>query len=186
MTEYEFKQMLGKYAESIFMEIWGPIESKISLQIQDVDKLLSDFREKLQSIDQRQRQLRRDFTKLDDKINIQLDHMSDAIEKQKELNISLSEEILEEVNEDIKLAIEYGRKIDELYEKTLKISNVSLKDFDSVILEAKSVIKHECDLRIIDILNLDKNFRELVRLADKSLRDHQLYKNIEEPTKIIF
>lgn len=155
MVESEFKKLLEKYAECLIMEIWKPIENKIRAQIHDVDRSLTEYEHKLNLINKRQLRIRRELTKQMESIEKIMEEQNNKIDSQNHLNRNLESKVYKKVESDIKDAIYYGKKAEELY-------TTSYPDFKALVAQAKSQIKEECDLRIMDVLKLEKRYRDLV------------------------
>jgi hypothetical protein len=185
MTEGEIRKIIEAHIEKIFHEIWSPIESKLRAQIHDVDKNLNEINAKDVSLDKKYAKVRGEFRIVK---NLFDKHLADTAVEMHEIRknfANIKKDTLHEVKDTVKLAVELGQKAQELklpMEDKIKSFDTEVKD---ITVAAKAMIKNECDLRIIEILELRKKYEELLRLSDKTLRQHELYKNVEEPTKII-
>jgi ElaB/YqjD/DUF883 family membrane-anchored ribosome-binding protein len=186
INESKIKQIIETHIEKIFMEIWKPIENKIRAQIHDVDGTLNEINLKDQSMDKKYTKIRTEFRTIKAHNEQYLQDTRTELENIREDYASIKKDTLYEVKDSVKLAIELGQKAQELQlPLNEKIEGFS-KEVKNITEGAKGLIKNECDLRIIEILELKKKYEELLKLSDKTLRKHELYKNVEEPTKIIF
>ena len=185
MNDFEIKKIIEKHLESIFMEIWRPIESKITAQKYQIDVCLEDIDSKIKSFDKKHKKLRADFLSSRNQAEQCLQFaMSDREDIHKKYS-TLKKEIIHEFKDSVKLAISLGEKAQELQIPQQEKIDQFAKQIKFLSDEGKQQIKLECDLRIKDILSLEKRYKDLIGLSDKTLRLHDLYKNIEEPTKII-
>lgn len=185
MNEQDIIRIIESHIEKIFMEIWKPIENKIRGQIHDTDSTLNTVDKSLAAYEKKYTKLRQEFRSLRHVNDV---HREENIAWATDLKnncSTLKKDILYEVKDSVKLAIVLGKKAQELQVPLNdKIADFN-KDVDRIQNEAKFNIKNEADLRIIEILNLKKKFEELVKLSDRTLRKHELFRNVEEPSKII-
>lgn len=189
MNEKEIKKLIEHHIESIFKEIWKPIQDEIVCQIETSRNSISIFQNVIDSVNKRQRQVRRDYSNFTNQMTCDIRDMQLQIKEQKKNNDNLYTKTRDSVIKDINMAIEYGKKIEELYIQATEISKIDSEkihnNFKLFIENAKNAIKYEADLRISDILKLEKRFEKLVSLSNEALKSHPLYKNVAEPINII-
>ena len=161
MNEQEFKKMFERYAESMLMEIWKPIEDKINKTLELTIEKTHLFEHKLKLVCNRQLRIRKEFTALHSEITNSIKDIKADIDGQNYSNKHIEKKILDKVNARLALAIEYGKKSEELY-----LRNVP--DFQGMVAKAKADIKNECDLRIMDILKLEQRYRALLEEGKES------------------
>jgi hypothetical protein len=181
----EVIKIIEQHIEKIFQEIWLPIENKIRSQIHDVDETLNNVNKKMTSYEKRYAKLRQEFRTVKDVSLVHREEDSTEIHRIRNDYSNLKKDILYEVKDSVKLAIELGTKAQELQAPL----NDRIQDYENQIrliaTKAKESIKKETDLRIMEVLALQNKYQELIKLSDASLRRTDLLKNIEEPSKII-
>jgi hypothetical protein len=155
MTETEFKKMFERIAEPIMMEIWKPIEENIKKLLDSIINKTTIFEHKIMLTNKRHLKIRREFIKLNEEFIKLNEELRKCIDDYIVCNNHLEEKIHNRVKKDVDLAIEYGKKSEELY-----LNNKP--DFDYLTSKSIASIKNECDLRIMEILNLEKRFRNLI------------------------
>lgn len=151
-------------SESDQMKELEDIEARIRNQTDTMDALIMKWAATIDSVDSRQRKLKIEFTKLKDELYNHIKSMNDELLLQKEDNINLEDNVLEKVQERISKAIQYGEEIEVLHKKAEALCKIDFSQIEShfamLIQNAKIGIKDEADLRINDILNLEKKFLE--------------------------
>lgn len=155
MTEQEFKKMFERYAEPIVLEILKPLEDKINNNLQRMLGQINLFEHKLGLVYKRQLKIRRELTIFKEFIECSMQKLQETVEKQQTENADLEGQIYSDVKGLIDKAIYYGEKAEELF-----LTNQP--DFTSLVAKAKAAIKDESDLRIMEVLKLEKRVRDLM------------------------
>lgn len=155
MTEIEIKRLIENHAESIFMEIFRPIKAHIDAQANHVSYKITEFEHKINLIHKRQLKIRREFTKITEYWTEAITQCNEEVLSQSGQNKTLEQKVLHKVRVQLESAFKACERIEELY-------RTSAPDFTNMVANAKAQIKSECDLRIMDILNLEKRYRDLI------------------------
>ena len=157
MNEFEVKKIIESHVETIIMEIWKPLETKIMHEINNVTSELSRFDVKLKSIDSRQRKLAARLTK--------------EVDEYREWTERIDKRCAEIFKEPIK--IELLQKIDRFYYELKSHVSKAKEEIDahkeSQIEADTSRYVREFELRCVAYMNAVED--KIKRLKNDAIRD---------------